>query len=679
MLSNNTLRSTPATRMTAALRCSEVGWKVIPICPKDKKPLIRAWPFEATTNPSHIRVWWNDRPDADIGVVCEPSGLVALGLDTRKSVDWETLSRITRGRCTCLEDLEKLTDWQVQSGGHWYFILRASGGYNRKELIRFPRELNIDNGCFYVVVEPSATELLERLEQGKLPPEAPDWLFKKGNDRRETDGSKATAVLSNNTPRPTPAAADGNPLLTAALKCGEVGLHVIPICPKDKKPLIKRWPSAATTNPSHIRVWWDRWPDANIGVVCGPSGLVVLDVDLYKGVDWALLSGITGGRLSSLADLEKLTDWQAESGGGGRHFILSASVIYDSKELIRFPRGMNIDKKAGNAYFVVAPSVHPKSGKEYRWLTPVPDRLGQGELPPEAPDWLYKKHRGTKTKNNVIDLAKARLQRELPDWLKAALQWCPGEDEGRFAHCWNVGHKLLEHGYSVGEIEAQFGDMPWCSKFQDRGDLRAELERQEEDWLEKGAKCEKSRPRAEDEFEPIDDEASTEGGTTETAEQAPSEEASAPASTLAAAPAPIPFKWIDPAELPKRRWIYNGHYLRAFATGIFAPGAGGKSSQVIAEALAIVTGKPLLGVQPDERCNVWLFNGEDPREELQRRVTAAMLAHAVGGHDTKVFITHAKAMRLQLKPPAVTVFPAAAAVRLRQAPPRLPRRSPRSG
>jgi RecA-family ATPase len=44
----------------------------------------------------------------------------------------------------------------------------------------------------------------------------------------------------------------------------------------------------------------------------------------------------------------------------------------------------------------------------------------------------------------------------------------------------------------------------------------------------------------------------------------------------------------------------------------------------IVEALAIVTGKPLLGEPVIEQCNVWIINLEDPIEELQRRVLAAM-------------------------------------------------------
>lgn len=93
-----------------------------------------------------------------------------------------------------------------------------------------------------------------------------------------------------------------------------------------------------------------------------------------------------------------------------------------------------------------------------------------------------------------------------------------------------------------------------------------------------------------------------------------------------AAPAWIrPYAWRDPSQIPPREWIYGGHYLRDYLTATFAPGAVGKSALAIVEALAMATGRPLLGVKPEGRFRVGYFNGEDPLEETERRVGAAML------------------------------------------------------
>lgn len=40
---------------------------------------------------------------------------------------------------------------------------------------------------------------------------------------------------------------------------------------------------AATTEPERIRAWWQKMPDAAVGVAAGPSGLLILDVDRHGG------------------------------------------------------------------------------------------------------------------------------------------------------------------------------------------------------------------------------------------------------------------------------------------------------------------------------------------------------------------------------------------------------------
>jgi hypothetical protein len=94
-----------------------------------------------------------------------------------------------------------------------------------------------------------------------------------------------------------------------------------------------------------------------------------------------------------------------------------------------------------------------------------------------------------------------------------------------------------------------------------------------------------------------------------------------------------PFVWADPAGLPRRKWIYDRHYIRRYVSATIARGGVGKSALGIVEALAITTGRDLLGVRPSERANVWLWNGEDPLDELQRRITGAALHHGISPAD----------------------------------------------
>ncbi len=85
-----------------------------------------------------------------------------------------------------------------------------------------------------------------------------------------------------------------------------------------------------------------------------------------------------------------------------------------------------------------------------------------------------------------------------------------------------------------------------------------------------------------------------------------------------------PFIWIDPAKIPPRQWLYKPHCIRQFISATISPGGIGKSSLLMAEALAMVVNKPLLGIQPSQLLRVWYWNGEDPMDELHRRFAAAI-------------------------------------------------------
>jgi hypothetical protein len=96
-----------------------------------------------------------------------------------------------------------------------------------------------------------------------------------------------------------------------------------------------------------------------------------------------------------------------------------------------------------------------------------------------------------------------------------------------------------------------------------------------------------------------------------------------------------PFEYVDPSSIPPREWVYGNHYIRRFLSTTVAPGGIGKSSLAIVELLAIATGRPLLGREPDESCPVWYWNGEDPMDELNRRIMAACLHHKIRAEELR--------------------------------------------
>ena len=95
-----------------------------------------------------------------------------------------------------------------------------------------------------------------------------------------------------------------------------------------------------------------------------------------------------------------------------------------------------------------------------------------------------------------------------------------------------------------------------------------------------------------------------------------------------------PFLWRDPATIPARQWLYGRHLIRKFLSLDIAPGGLGKSSVKIAEALAMTTGRNLLGKDVhDGPLRVWLYNLEDPNEETERRIHAAAQYYEIGPDD----------------------------------------------
>ena len=74
----------------------------------------------------------------------------------------------------------------------------------------------------------------------------------------------------------------------------------------------------------------------------------------------------------------------------------------------------------------------------------------------------------------------------------------------------------------------------------------------------------------------------------------------------------------DPATIPKRAWLYGGHYIRQTVSATVAPGGYGKTSLQLFEALNMVA----------DGLAVWYLSGEDPRVELDRRIAAHCDRHA---------------------------------------------------
>ncbi len=118
-----------------------------------------------------------------------------------------------------------------------------------------------------------------------------------------------------------------------------------------KHPRMNAWEERSTSDLDQVARWWGMWPDANIGIAAGKSGLVVLDADLYKEHAGAIPNNQT---VTSL------------TGGGGEHLVYLHPD--DAPHLGNSKRGLPhyIDVRGWGGQFVAPPSLHP-SGNRYQW------------------------------------------------------------------------------------------------------------------------------------------------------------------------------------------------------------------------------------------------------------------------------------------------------------------------
>ncbi|MEV8635832.1 bifunctional DNA primase/polymerase [Streptosporangium sp. NPDC051023] len=198
-------------------------------------------------------------------------------------------------------------------------------------------------------------------------------------------------------------------LLRYALAAAARGWHVFPVATGDKVPLSGfRWKQHATTDPEVIGRIWARQP-FNIGIACGPSGLVVVDLDLPKPGEqvpdrWKQ-SGVSDG-----ADVFALICEQAgqpvpfetftvRTRRGGTHLYFTAPdgiTLHNTTGDEGNGLGWRIDTRADGGYVVGPGSVVdlPDGVGAYEPiytppLAPLPgwlaERLTPAPLPPQRP------------------------------------------------------------------------------------------------------------------------------------------------------------------------------------------------------------------------------------------------------------------------------------------------------
>jgi len=209
-----------------------------------------------------------------------------------------------------------------------------------------------------------------------------------------------------------------NPLRFHARGYAKKGWHVFPVTPDQKIPLPgSRGLLDATTDLRQIDAWWTQYPDANVAVNCGKSGLVVVDLDTKNGASVDELISEFG-----IAAIDTLT---AETPSGGRHYVYAAgdATIASGANVL----GPGLDIRANGGYIVVAPS--SVNGKRYTWL--------EKQEPAQLPAVL------------VDAIGKARTERP-----RVSLDDAPIPNGQRHDEMFRISSLLRRAGMNAGNIYA---------------------------------------------------------------------------------------------------------------------------------------------------------------------------------------------------------------------------------
>ncbi len=147
----------------------------------------------------------------------------------------------------------------------------------------------------------------------------------------------------------------------AAIEYAKKGFAVFPLKYRDKVPLTRNGCKDATTDAAQIKAWWQKYPNANIGLATGSVSQNVFVIDLDIDED----CGIDG--YHSLEDWQREhgdfpETWTAITGRGGYH------LYYRGNGKIKNRAGIidGVDIRGNGGYVVAPPSIH-KNGRRYEW------------------------------------------------------------------------------------------------------------------------------------------------------------------------------------------------------------------------------------------------------------------------------------------------------------------------
>ena len=407
------------------------------------------------------------------------------------------------------------------------------------------------------------------------------------------------------------------------------GWAVFPAPPGEKKSYKsaersggRKW--GATTDAAEINQDFKRWPNANVGIVCGAlSGIFVVEADTKEGHD---VDGI-----ASLSELEAQhgalpATLEAESPSGSVHYYFNhpGYPIKNSASVV----ASGVDVRGDGGMVMGVPSIKPGKGA-YKWRNNLPiadcpqwllDRIAAGKEKPEPELSISQRAAALVWVRDAFDeyADEGKHASNGAGYIEAAVLGEYDEvvraPKGKRNAQLNDFSLKLGHYVGGGVLDEQTVINEMLRAATDSGLVAEDGRLQCLATIRSGLAAGRRQPKG-----------------------IPERERTTPAPGQAAAAPPViratPYVWKDPTTIRRRQWLYGNLLLRKFVTATISPGGIGKSSLVTVEALAMVSGKDLLGVASPFQLRVWLWNLEDPQDETERKIQAAALHYELDPAD----------------------------------------------
>lgn len=161
------------------LRLAACGWRLFPVKPRGKQPLVSDWPHQATTEEDHLRTWSQQFPECNWAVATGPeSGVFVLDVDGEPGlISLRELDRQGRKLSPTL-----VSHTGRPGGGHIWLLYPSNGTTIRNSAGKLATGLDVRGDGGYVVVPPSThangTEYSFVDEDSEIAA-APQWLLEK--------------------------------------------------------------------------------------------------------------------------------------------------------------------------------------------------------------------------------------------------------------------------------------------------------------------------------------------------------------------------------------------------------------------------------------------------------------------------------------------------------------------